>query len=108
MGQSNIMKEIREVIEKCAACKETEKPTRKNKSTQKQRSTTFNDSIAIDLTERFDRRSQRKMIICHIIDEFSRLSSAAYVSDKTPQMIINALFTVWFSKLGVPKPIIND
>ncbi len=40
--------------------------------------------------------------------EFSKLSSGAYVSDKTPQTIKRALFTVWFSKFGVPKRKILD
>ena len=39
-------------------------------------------SVARDLTEWYGPIENRKLIICHVVDEFSRLSSEGIVPDK--------------------------
>ena len=60
-------------------CKETQKPKATKKYTEEVRSQKFNGSIAKDLIEWYDKRRQNEVIVCHIIDNFSRLSSAKIV-----------------------------
>ena len=57
------------------------------------RAVSFNESVAIDLTEWWDQHSNTKIIICHMIDEYSRLSAAAMVKDKKPETILNVIMT---------------
>ncbi len=108
VGQSNMMKKINDLMANCKPCKEIERPSDKRKNTNNARSERFNGKIAIDLSEWYDQKSQKKRIICHIIDEFSRVSSAQFVEDNTPEEVLRALFACWVSKYGIPEQIIHD
>ena len=108
IGVKEIKREISEVLDKCIPCRETDRPKNIRKVNEKARSNKFNNSIAIDLTEWYDKKKENKIIICHIIDEFSRISSAKIVPDKTAETMIGALFEAWLSKYGIPCKILHD
>ena len=108
IGQSNMMRKINDLMTNCKPCTEMERPSDKRKSTTAARSERFNGRIAIDLSERYDQKLEKKRIICQIIDEYSRVSSARFVEDKTPEEVLRALFACWFSKYGIPEQIIDD
>ncbi len=59
LGRKRIQQEIKEIIEKGIPCSEVEKPKHTKKANDKARSQQFNGSIAIDLTEWFDKRRQQ-------------------------------------------------
>ena len=82
-------KNLEEVTEACEECFQEKQPGRRNKQTI-YRSGDFNETIAIELTEWFDRRQKQKIIICHMIDEFTRLSSAVIIPNKKPESILKA------------------
>ena len=108
IGTKQIKKEISEVFYKCIPCRETDRPKTTRKAHEKARSNIFNNSIAIDLTEWYIRKKQNNTMLCHIIDEISRISSAKIVPDKNAETIIRALFEVWLSKSGTPCKILHD
>ena len=76
------IKDIAEVIENvianCTACNETGKVANfSNLLTP--RSKDFNDSVAIGLAERTDPKTNQKLLLLHMIDEFSGYSVLSVV-----------------------------
>ena len=55
------------------------------------RAVSFNESLAADLTEWWCQKTNSKLFICHIVDEFSRLSAAKIIENKKPETIMDAL-----------------
>ena len=64
--------------------------------------------MAIDLTEWWCPTGEEKLIICHMIDEVSRLSSAKLIQNKQPETIIDVLMEKWISVYGSSKRIVHD
>ena len=92
LGAHAIKKKINDMVDICIPCKKTEEPKATKKMNEKARSDKINSSIAIDLTEWFDKRKRTRVIISHIVDEFSRLSSAKIVETKNANTIIHILY----------------
>ncbi len=106
-GEKSLLKRIRKVTDNCEACLKTANPASKAKNTN-MRSVTFNERIAIDLSEWFDIEQKEKVIICHMIDEFLRLSSAGIIKTKEPQAVLQCVLNEWVSKNGAPKILLSD
>ncbi len=70
------------------------------------RASTFNERVAIDLSEWWDIERKEKLVICHIV--LSRLSSAGLVKTKEPQAILQCILHEWISKYGPPKILLSD
>ena len=98
---------VRRIVADCNICEENTHQTRRNKVTG-MRSKKFNDSVAIDLAEWYGPGSESKLIICHMIDEFSRLSGGGVVKSKEPKEIIECVLIHWISKYGCPTKILHD
>ena len=64
--------------------------------------------MAIDLSEWWDIERKEKLVICHMIDEFSRLSSAGLGKTKEPQANLQSILHEWISKYGPPKILLSD
>ena len=71
-----------------------------------QRAIMFNDCMAMDITEWH--KGGRKVMILHMIDEFSRLSVAKFIPDKKPETVMNTMFVNWYCVFGNPKQVIHD
>ncbi len=95
------------IVEDCKICYNKSERARAPKNCFK-RCENFNDCLAIDLTEWFDEHAKQKRIILHMIDEFSRLSIAKYVSDKKLESVANTLMNSWICVFGTPKQVIHD
>ena len=63
----------------------------------------FNDCVAIDL-----KYWRPGLWILHMVDMFSRYTMSAFVTRKTPQMILEVLIRDWISVFGVMKMILKD
>ena len=63
----------------------------------------FNDCVAIDL-----KYWRPGLWILHMVDMFSRYTMSAFVTRKTPQMILEVLIRDWISVFGVMKLILKD
>ena len=72
------------------------------------RSTRFNESVAVDLTDWYAPVTERKQIICHMIDDFSKLSSGGIISSKNPEEFVHCSIEQWISKCGIPKRFFHD
>ncbi len=106
-----ITKETKKLIEKvtetCDRCHNNKKQDRKNKMVT-YRSEDFNESVSIDLTEWFDKKEGKKKVICHMIDEFSRLSAVSFISDKTPNSVMRSVTEQWISNYGTCQKLLHD
>ncbi len=92
-SKNGITKETKRLIEKvseiCEQCHNNKKQDRKSERVT-YRSSNFNECVSIDLTEWFDRKEERKGIICHMIDEFSRLSAVTFIADKKTHQCVES------------------
>ncbi len=87
-------KEIESVVGNCKMC--WERKCRQNRPRNcVKRATMFNDCKAMDITEWFNKMNGTKILILHIVDEFSRLSVAKFIPDKKPESVMTVLFTDW-------------
>ena len=68
----------------------------------------FNESVAIDLTEWWNEKDKNKHILCHMGDEYSRLSVAEMIEDKKPETVLNVIMRRWICVFGTPKRILHD
>ncbi len=107
LTRSDLETKVKEVVDICEPCERVanQVPRRKNATI---RSENFHQVVAMDLTEWWDSNRDEKVIICHFIDEFSRLSSGGIIKTKEPQAVIQCLLRDWISKYGVPKAILHD
>ena len=64
--------------------------------------------MAWDLTEWHDPISEKKYIVCHLVDEFSRLSSGGILQNKKPEEVIECITENWISKYGIPQKLMHD
>ena len=72
------------------------------------RSQDSNESVPIDLTERYDAQSKSEKIICHIFNEFSRLSAACFIENKKPQNFFKVTLSEWISKFQICEKLLHD
>ena len=56
------------------------------------------------MTQWYGKEEKTNKIICHIADEFSRLSAACFV----PESIIKAILNEWMSKYGTCEKLLHD
>ena len=98
---------IEKTVENCEICSDERKQERKPRNAT-MRAVSFNEIMAIDLTEWWDETSQSKNVICHMIDEYSRLSVRAVIGDKKPETILNAIMSKWMCIYGTPSKILHD
>ena len=87
------------VVDQCGECHNNKKQENRNKRNA-YRSRDFNEVMAIDLTEWYDTENKKKHIICHMIDEFKRLSAATFIPLKNPKSIIEAIMSEWMGHYG--------
>ena len=107
MKKTDLRQIVEKITEECEICdKSKERKNRPKKCSV--RAVDFNDSIAIDLTEWWCQTKNEKLLICHMMDEFSRLSSAKIIDNKQPETIIDTLTEKWIAVYGAPKRIIHD
>ncbi len=107
MKKTKLQLLIEKAVESCDICYEEKKQDRKPKNSTI-RAVSFNESVAIDLTECWDQHSSEKIVICHMVDEYSRLSTAAIVKDKKPETILNVIMTNWLCLFGTPAKLLHD
>ena len=62
----------------------------------------FNEKVAIDL------KVWKGGYILYMIDMFSRLTQAAFITRKTPEQVVNGIMEKWVAHYGVPGAILND
>ena len=89
-----IRRKVIAVVDQCEVCHKNKKQENRNK-TIANRSRDFNEVMAIDLTEWYDTSNKKKFIICHMTDEFTRLSAATFVPDKNLKRILEAIVREW-------------
>ena len=68
----------------------------------------FNGILAFDLVEWWAESGKEKHIIRHMVDKYSRLSSAQLIPHRTPETILNALMREWFCNYGTPRRLLHD
>ena len=98
---------LKQTIEDCSVCHDSKKQMRRTKVTAF-RCTKFNESVAMDLTEWFDPLSEKKSILCHLIDEFSRLCSGGIIQNKKLEEVMKCIIENWICKYGKPQKILHD
>ncbi len=101
---SAVKKLIHRTVEECEVCHANKNQGRRNKSVL-YRNQDFNEGVAIDLTEWFDKEENTKRMICHMVDKFSRLSVACFIPNKKPESVIKAIMNEWMSKYGTCEKI---
>ena len=85
---------IEQTIDDCEVCKdEADRSQRPKNATI--RAVEFNESVAIDLTERWNEKDKNKHILCHMVDEYSRLSVEEMIEDKKPETVLNVIMRRW-------------
>ena len=65
-----------------------------------------NDCLAMDL--KFLTIDDKKFIILHMIDVFSRFSAATLVKSKDKQVIADGVLKHWVATFGTPRLIFSD
>ncbi len=95
------------VVNNCDVCEDAEERDRRPKNSTI-RAVECNESVAIDLTEWWDYIKKEKHIICHMVDESSRLSSAQFVKVKQPETIMQAMMGKWFCIYDTPRRMLHD
>ena len=62
----------------------------------------FNQKVAIDL------KVWKGGYILYMIDMFSRLTQAAFLTRKVPEQVVDAIMEKWVAVYGTPQAILND
>ena len=67
----------------------------------------FNDSLAIDLAEWADPIANQKMLLLHMIIEFSCYSVVTVVESKEPVIFMENIVAEWLIRFGTSVSILN-
>ena len=87
---------LQEVVDGCNTCQKFKKPSHARPAVGLPRASNFNDTVAVDLHQ-----LGSNIWYLHMIDEFSRFSSACIVYNKKPETFIE--LDVGFLFMGLPK-----
>ena len=68
----------------------------------------FNDLVAIDFVERTDHKTNHKVLLLHMIDEFPRFSVVTVVESKKPVIIMDKIVIEWLMRFVTPINILHD
>ena len=91
-----------EVCESCDICKRYKK-AKPRPVVGLPRSQNFNDTVAMDL-----KGVNNEVLLLHMIDTFTRFSSAKIVPSKRQETIVSAICSGWISLFGSPKRFMAD
>ena len=93
--------ELLKVEQTCEICKRFKKP-HPRPSVGLPMASEFNETVGMDL------KQIDGTIVLHMVDLATRYSAATVVSDKTPEKIIEGVFTKWISIFGCPQRFLTD
>ena len=94
-------KEITKVVNNCHVCKTIRRAPPKPKVCLPL-SSAFNECVAMDI------KFIEGNIVLHLIDTFTRLSTAAHLKNKAAPTVMEAIMEMWVSTFGRPKEIFSD
>ena len=72
------------------------------------RSKDFNDSVSFDLADWTDTKTNQKVTLLHMIDEFPRYSVVTVVESKKPVIIRENILIGWPMRLYIPVNFLHD
>ena len=101
-NNQEVIEEIRKVSSNCTVCQEYKKPPLRPVVSLPM-ATRFNEAVAMDLKQ-FD----NNLYMLHIIDMATRLSAAAVIHSKKPEVIVREIFRQWISVYGTPEKFLSD
>ena len=100
-----LMKYIDEVTEECDVCNRYRK-ARARPVVSLSLAKEFNGCLALDL--KFVTINDRKYIIFHMIDLFTRYSGASIIRSKHKETIVDAILKHWIAIFGTPQSLFSD
>ena len=103
--EERLMKKIDEVTDSCDSCNKYRKP-RARPIVSFSLANQVNDCLAMDL--KFLTIEDKKYIILHMIDVFSRYSSTVLIPSKRKEVIVDRIMKHWVSIFGTPVHILSD
>ena len=101
-----VMKIVEEVAETCDSCIKTQRKVPRPK-TAIPRVSRPNEIVTVDLKE-FSKSNKNHRYICYLIDMHSRLAVADYISEKTPENVIDVIMRRWIPVFGVMEGLHSD
>lgn len=91
-----------EVVKNCAVCRLYKKPAPRP-AVGLPWANDFNKVIGMDLHQ-----LDSNLYYIHMVDQFTKFSSAAIIKNKKPETIINAILRYWISFFGCPEKFLSD
>ena len=106
-SDENTKHNMNKIIESCDSCQKNGKLKPRPKFSLP-RATRFNQVVTLDLKD-FDKNDIKRRYICYIIDMYTRLVAAKFISTKEPTEVIQTVMEKWIGVgYGVMETIHSD